>query len=156
METDSSSFISHILSHKKKILAMTFLLLAGAINVPKMLSSRYKKKWPEVPANLNGIRTAQLYYHSKFGTYVHCDLFPGKPNPSMRAWEIKESGGFMTLGWASDGKVQGGYWVEVVSSGSDFVATGIADVDGDGVYATWVATKSKNASYEPINGPGVH
>ena len=142
--------------YKKTIAAAALILLVAAFAFPKILSRHFKKKWPEVVQNLNGIRVAQLYHHSKFGAYVDCNLYPSKPNQSTQVWDIQDSGGFLTLGWAPDGPVRSSYWVTLRNNGTDFVVTGITDLDGDGVFATYVATKTQNASTAPINGSGVY
>ena len=55
-------------------------------------------------------------------------------------WNASESGGFQTLGWIPDGMVRGSY--SVTTMADDFRAIGLSDIDGDGNYATYVATKS--------------
>ena len=48
------------------------------------------------------------------------------------------------------GPVRGSYKV-IVTSQTDFRVVGISDVDGDGVYSSWTATKTLNVT---MNTPG--
>ena len=63
---------------------------------------------------------------------------------ALRPW--RSGSPYDTLGWAPDGEVRGSYKVSTAPFGaSDFVVTGISDVDGDGVRASYTATKSINS-----------
>ena len=52
-----------------------------------------------------------------------------------------------------NGDVRGSYMVSTTNT--NFTATGISDVDGDGVYATYQATKSENPN-APTTAPDVY
>ena len=54
-------------------------------------------------------------------------------------WNVSRISGFQTIGWIPDG-MRGSY--SVTTTIDDFRAVGVADIDGDGTYATYVATKS--------------
>ena len=110
----------------------------------RISNKRYKKMRSEVPSNLKAIKTAQIAYESDFDTYVTCSPYPSRPSSTPKKWTPSASGGFKTIGWRPDGDVRGSY--SVTTSSTDFTAVGIIDVDGDGVYATFVATKSENAN----------
>jgi hypothetical protein len=97
----------------------------------------------EVVENLKGIKTAELAYESYFDTFVSAEIYPPtEKNNAKRAWKVNESGGFRTMGWGPDNLVKGSYWVTTTTT--DFTAYGIIDVEGDGSYATYTATKSEN------------
>ena len=100
----------------------------------------------EVPANIQAIRTAELAYDASFDEFISAPPAPTQPwevGKEQRPWDW-DTPGFSTLGWAPDGMVRGSYWVEVVDRGTDFVVYGVTDIDGDGVAATFTATKSIN------------
>lgn len=137
-------FLIDVLTDKRKIIIAICLFIAGAIIIPNASSDKTSFKRAEIPTNLKGIKRAQLQYYSSFNTFVYCELYPGAPDRTTRMWEKEQSGGFEVLGWASDGDVRGSYMVDIIRGGEDFIVTGISDIDGDGVYATYVATKSTN------------
>jgi hypothetical protein len=102
----------------------------------------------EVPSNVNAIMDVMNMHNAIYDSYVSVEPpHPlGEPGPNMRPWD----GGntmFNTIGWAPGGEVRGTYSVSTTPHstsvpGGDFVVTGICDVDGDGVFATYTATKS--------------
>jgi uncharacterized tellurite resistance protein B-like protein len=116
---------------------------------------KYKKtKRGEVPLNLKGIKTVELAYEATFDVYVTAAPYPEKSSgDKTKKWSKGSSGGFATLGWSPDGDVRGTYWV--TTTVTNFTAYGIIDVDGDGVFATYKATKSENPNV-PITGPDVY
>jgi hypothetical protein len=99
----------------------------------------------EVPGNVKGIKTAQIAYDAAFDTYIQVSSFkPGSTvGKTQKTWTSGTD--FDTLGWLPDGKVRGAYKV-TSSSSTDFLVTGICDVDGDGTNATFTATKSVNTT----------
>ena len=118
--------------------------VVAAIAIPNFVDHQYRAKLAEVPANVNGIKTAELAYDAAFDQFIEetsfqPDAFPGQ---ELRSWGAS---GFDTLGWGPDGQVRGSYKVSSTSS-TDFRVTGIADIDGDGIFATYTATKSINAT----------
>ena len=62
------------------------------------------------------------------------------PSKERDAWDVPRSAGFKILGWTLDGDVRGFY--SVTTTATDFRVMGTSDIDGDGVYATYIATKS--------------
>jgi hypothetical protein len=111
----------------------------------------------EIPFNLRGIKTAQLAYDADFDMFVPVEAYPPLSDDNVpRDWLMEESGGFETIGWMPDpilGQVRGTYWVTTTQT--NFTAWGIIDVDGDGEYATYKATKSENPNL-PVTGPKVY
>jgi type IV pilus assembly protein PilA len=119
--------------------------ILAAIAIPNFVDMQYRAKRAEVPSNVKGIKTAQIAYDAAFDTYIQVSSY--KPSSSVgkaqRTWVSGTD--FDTLGWMPDGKVRGAYKV-TSSSRSDFLVTGICDVDGDGVRASFTATKSINTT----------
>jgi len=120
--------------------------VVAAIAIPNFVMMQYRAKRAEVPANIDAIRTAELAYDASFDQFIEAPPAPVQPwevSKAARPWDW-DSPGFSTLGWAPDGMVRGSYWVEVVDGGRDFVVYGVSDIDGDGMAATYSATKSIN------------
>jgi type IV pilus assembly protein PilA len=117
--------------------------ILAAIAIPNFVEQQYRAKRAEVPSNVKGIKTAQIAYDAAFDTYIEVSSY--KPSSSVgeaqRSWVSGTD--FDTLGWMPDGKVRGAYKV-TSSSSTDFRVTGICDVDGDGIRASFTATKSIN------------
>jgi len=110
-------------------------------------------KRSELSYNVNLIQVAQLEYHQKYGRYVECSAYPPFLQKGTQSWNAAESGGFQILDWKPDGEVRGSYRVSV--SEDDFTVMGISDIDADGVYATYVATKSQQTT-QPTTPPDVY
>ena len=108
----------------------------------QMQKMRYKMMESEVPINLRALQRLEKSYEQEFDVYLSADPYPPKKSGGEQVWVKSESGNFKMLGFdPSDfGTVRGTYWVEV--SNVDFTAYGIIDVDGDGVFQTYYATKS--------------
>ena len=126
------------------MIVVAIIGILAAIAIPNFVAMQYRAKRSEVPSNVDGIKTAELAYDAAFDTFVqnagfHPDSSPGK---KQRDWNPGSA--FDTLGWGPDGQVRGSYKI-VSTSTTDFLVTGIADVDGDAVQSSFTATKSINA-----------
>ena len=133
-----------------------FTLLACNKENPRPPIAKYKKSAmrSEIPVNLKGIKTAQIAYESNFDVFVSADPYPPQSNGVVqKIWDQSQAGGFSVIGWVPDGNVRGTYWVTTTSI--DFTAYGIIDIDGDGNFATYQATKSTNPN-SPHTGPDVY
>ena len=124
------------------LLAIPVLGILAAIAIPNFVSMQYKSKRAEVPMNLKAIKTMQEAYEADYDVYIPAAAYPLFPSKEAQPWIVSESGGFQKLGWSPEGNVRGSY--SVTTTATDFRAVGVIDVDGDGVYATYVATKSSN------------
>ncbi|GDX80883.1 hypothetical protein LBMAG42_26940 [Deltaproteobacteria bacterium] len=121
--------------------------VTAAIAIPNFVAMQAKAKRAEVPGYVDGIKTAELAYDAAFDEFVPA----GSEDEARRAvsktpHEWRRDSAWDRLGWMPDGPLRGGYWVEV--HGGDFTVHGICDVDGDGVYAEYTATSSRNATLE--------
>ena len=135
------------------MIVVAIIGILAAIAIPNFVTMQYKSKRSEVPMNLKGIKTAEISYESNFDVFVTASAYPSSPTKTVNTWVKASSGGFATMGWAPDGDVRGSY--SVATSTTDFTANGISDVDGDGVNATYTATKSNNPN-SPTTGPDVY
>ena len=148
-------------SNEKQVLGEYINVLAPEYSVDQSLavlegqmkSMQHKAKRAEVPVNLKGIKTAELMYEADNDVYVSAAAYPANGNGESQQWEEAKSGGFSVLGWMPYGDVRGTYWV--TTTATNFTAYGIIDVDGDGQFATYTATKSVNPN-APITGPNVY
>ncbi len=104
--------------------------------------------------HVNQIREALLTYGVVEGNYVPIPAFvpDDSPGPEPRAWP--DGSPFQVIAWQpEDGQAWGSYRVELVGE-DDFKITGIMDIDGDGVPATWTATKMLEAPLQ--TDPSIH
>ena len=135
------------------MIVVAIIGILAAIAIPNFVTMQYKSKRSEVPMNIKGIKTAEISYESNFDVFVNCTAYPGSPTKTVTQWVPGSSGGFSTMGWSPDGDVRGSYAVS--TSTTDFTATGLSDVDGDGTSATYQATKSTNPN-APTTAPDVY
>ena len=113
--------------------------------------TEYETRRNEIPLNVASIKKAVLNYEKEYDIYVDCVQYPSMPSYDPRPWNLADSGGFSTLGWQPDGDIRGAYAVEVTYGDDnfsmlDFTVIGLSDVDDDGYYATYIATKSTDVT----------
>ena len=126
------------------MIVVAIIGILAAIAIPNFVSMQYRAKRAEVPANVDGIKTAELAYDAAFDSFVVAAAHPsGTPGKTQVTWGT--SADFDQLGWAPDGKVRGQYSV-ATSSSTDFTVTGVCDVDGDTTQAQYTATTTTNAT----------
>ena len=132
------------------MIVVAIIGILAAIAIPNFVSMQYRAKRAEVPSNVDGIKTAELAYDAAFDRFIQQTAFypSASPGKAQVAWAAGSA--YDTIGWAPDGKVRGGYKITTTSS-TDFLVTGICDVDGDGVQASYTATKSINATFTLTN-----
>ena len=123
-------------------LAVPVIGIIAAIAIPNFVSMQNKTKAGEIPMNMNAIKVAEISYYSQFDQYVAADAYPPFVEKQAKIWDGQASGGFETIGWIPFGNVRGSY--SVSTTHNDFTITGISDIDGDGINATYVATSSTN------------
>ena len=132
------------------MIVVAIIGILAAIAIPNFVAMQYRAKRAEVPSNVDGIKTAELAYDAAFDTFITQSSFI--PSATVGKTQVQWSAGsaFDTLGWSPDGDVRGGYKVSTTSA-TDFRVTGICDVDGDGVQASYTSTKSVNAALVTTN-----
>ena len=132
------------------MIVVAIIGILAAIAIPNFVSMQLKAKRAEVPANVDGIKTAELAYEAASDAYIDCANYPGSTPKVPQAWTVSASGNFATLGWSPDGAVRGTYAVTGASA-TDFLVTGQSDVDGDLTKADYSATKTVNATINPAH-----
>ena len=121
------------------MIVVAIIGILAAIAIPNFVEMQYRAKRAELPANVDGIKTAEMGYDAAFDTFIAAAAYPGSPSgKAPQAWDNTASGGFQTLGWQPDGQVRGAYTVTTnTGNGSgDFIVTGQGDIDGDGVLSS--------------------
>jgi type IV pilus assembly protein PilA len=134
------------------MIVVAIIGILAAIAIPNFVAMQYRAKRAEVPSNVDGVKTAQLAYDAAFDEFITQSTFmpSSTVNKQQQAWSGGGASGFDTLGWSPDGDVRGAYKVSTTSS-TDFLVTGICDVDGDGAQVTYTARKSVNAALTTAN-----
>ncbi len=125
------------------MIVVAIIGILAAIAIPNFVRMQYRAKRSELPSNVDGIKTAQLAYDAAMDTFIQNSAFHPDSSPTKKQREWAGGSAFDTLGWGPDGLVRGSYKV-VSTTTTDFLITGIADIDGDSVMATFTATKSIN------------
>ena len=139
----------------KFIVLLISLFACNKENPPTpILKVKKSKVRSEVPLNIKGIKQAIVAYEAYNDVFVSAEPYPPKSSGmKSKQWIPADAGGFSTVGWKPDGDVRGTYWV--TTTVTNFTAYGIIDVDGDGEFATYIATISENPN-APITGPNVY
>jgi type IV pilus assembly protein PilA len=127
------------------MIVVAIIGILAAIAVPQFIRMQWRAKRAEVPSNIDGIKTAQVAYNAAFDRYIEQTSY--YPSSAVGKGQVPWPTGsaFDTLGWTPDGEVRGAYRV-VSTSSTDFLVTGICDVDGDGTASTYTSRKSVNAT----------
>ena len=131
------------------MIVVAIIGILAAIAIPNFVEMQYRAKRAEVPANVDGIKTAEMGYDAAFNTYISAGANPAAPSgKAPQPWTPTTP--FQQLGWSPDGEVRGSYSVATIPAsgnrpGGDFEVTGLADIDGDGLNSEYTATKSVNA-----------
>jgi len=143
--------------------AVALLAAVGAAlvlsNAPSRLPTRPVRR--ETPANVDGLKTAELAHDAAFDRFVACGSAAEaeawaraqRPGDEARAFSTQPAAACFRdeLGWTPSEPVRGAYWT--TDEGADFGVHGIIDADGDGVFAHYVATRDANATL--VSDPAV-
>lgn len=118
--------------------------ILATIAIPNYVNMQLKATRSEVPANVDGIRTAEIAYRVFYDAFAAASPKPATPAKEPQDWVVG-SDGFSVIGWAPAGAVRGSYEVQANGS-SDLLVIGSCDVDGDGIVAQYTATLSVNTT----------
>jgi hypothetical protein len=100
-----------------------------------------RAKRVEAALNVPAIREAELAYFSRHGSFLAAPPTPARLNEGgTMTFEPGER--WQALDWSPDGAVRCQYEVTVAPDGQDFVARGRCDVDQDGEFAIYEATRA--------------
>jgi type IV pilus assembly protein PilA len=139
------------------MIVVAIIGILAAIAIPNFVEMQYKAKRAEVPSNVKAVKEAQEIYNSENDAYLVAASHPSTAAPGKKAqlWTTSSTA-FKALNWHPDGKVRGVYSVSTTppsstAPGGDFEVTGRIDCDGDGVEASFTATKSLNTKMTTAN-----
>jgi len=131
---------------------VVILVILFAVILPFFAGMKHRAKRAELPANVDGIKTAELAYDAAYGFFVAAEPHPeATPGAELVPWGEGNSD-FRELGWSPDGPVRGVYEVRTVLSEDeetvlDFQVIATCDIDEDGVRARYTATRETNGSF---------
>lgn len=123
------------------------------ITAKRIHVGRVSKRDTELRTNIASIKKALFAYKKQHGEYISCDPYPPLPSKYGQKWIAEKSGNFQKLRWQPEYDVRGSYAVK--SDGNKFKIIGTIDVDGDGNFATFMATARQNAE-TPITPQDVY
>ena len=132
------------------MIVVAIIGILAAIAIPNFIAMQLRAKRSELPTNVDGIRTAEKAYHHEWDAFTSAG---STPSSLPGRTQVNFTGGgfasFSNLGWTADGKVRGMYSVTASNASSasadDFVATGIANVDGDSGNSQYTANRAEKA-----------
>lgn len=140
------------------MIVVAIIGILAAIAIPNFVEMQYKAKRAEIPSNVKAIKEAQEIYNSEEDAYLAVTVHPSATPPGKKTqlWNIATTAGFDALNWSPDGGVRGVYSVTTTvpssaNPGGNFEVVGACDVDGDGVAASYTATKSLNTKNTTAN-----
>lgn len=130
------------------MIVVAIIGILAAIAIPNYVAMQHRAKRSEIPANVDGIKTAEVAYDAAYDGFVGTEEEP-RPismlDKSAVAWDdASTTGGWLSIGWRPDGDVRGNYRVGV-SDPTAFEVAGVSDVDDDDVPASYTATRDQNA-----------
>jgi prepilin-type N-terminal cleavage/methylation domain-containing protein len=138
------------------MIVVAVILVLAAIAIPMVANAQLKAKRAEVFDVVDGIATAEVAYEAALDAYFFPmgwapDAYTTNLDKKATAWP---SGEWTTqLAFAPDGEVRGNYYVDAPGDmaglwgpipGDTFGATGVTDVDDDGVVFQYGATGDGN------------
>ena len=132
------------------MIVVAIIGILAAIAIPNFLQMMLRAKRAELPANLDGVRTAEIGYHAEWGEFTSASATP--PAVPGRATTVFTGSGYAAfdlLGWSADGQVRAIYMATSanvnVSTADDFTATAQSDIDGDSSYVEYMANRTRKA-----------
>jgi len=134
------------------LIVIAIIGILAATAVPNYVRLQYKSKRAELSLNVTAIKHTELSYEAATSSFLPQDAWwpDSDPGKSPRDWTAGSN--FDQLGWGPNGKVRGSY--KVVTGASDFVVSGISDVDGDDVNSQWIASKERD--YQMTTDPDIY
>ncbi len=129
------------------MIVVAIIGILAAIAIPNFVAMQLKAKRSEVPGNVDGIKTAEMAYDAAFDGFLTTPTTEPTASSLSKAlvdWPTANPPGWASIGWRPDGQVRGQYSA-ATSGTTDFLVTGICDVDDDNSNATYTASKDQNA-----------
>lgn len=112
------------------MITVAILLMIVSIAMPTFQRLRLGARESEARANLNAIKTCQETYKAEHDIYLTCNPSPDDIPPTGGSmWD--DNGGFEEIGFNPGNKIRYQYTVNIPAL-SQFTATAVGDVDGNG------------------------
>ncbi len=132
------------------MIVVAIIGILAAIAVPSFLEMQLKAKRAELPANVDGIKSAEIAYDASFDQYLELPLNPRDDSALDKlAWRFERSDpNWQSIGWSPDGNIRGNYQVglsAVDHPGIAFLVTARSDLDDDDALCEYTATEQWNA-----------
>ena len=128
--------------------------ILAAIAIPNFIAMQLRAKRAELPANLDGIRTAEKAYHAEWDTFTNAGPSPAA-TPGRAQVTFSPVAAWANLGWSADGKVRGKYQVTLVAGTSsqtdNFNGSAVADIDGDGTLSSYTCNRGIKSKMRSAN-----
>lgn len=136
------------------MIVVAIIGILAVIAIPNFINMQHRSKKAELPPNVEGIRTAEMAFEAAHDILIEERTFipSASVGKAQQPWPA-DSGGFQTIGWSPRGAVRGAYKFEI-TTGTNFVVTGICDVDADSTLATYTA--SRRFAANPITSAEVN
>ncbi|MFN7146915.1 MAG: hypothetical protein ACK4YP_24280, partial [Myxococcota bacterium] len=121
------------------------------IAVPQFIEMQLKAKRAELPANVDGIKMAEMAYDASFDEHVELPLAP-RDDAALDKEAVEFDSTlpeWKSIGWKPDGLVRGNYQVglsQVDHPGIDFLVTARSDLDDDDALCEYLASEQHNAT----------
>lgn len=139
------------------MIVVAIIGILAAIAIPNFVSMQLRAKRSELPTNLDGIRTAEKAYVNEWDAYTTVAAKPATL-PSKNQLDFGatfgDGGDWDLMGWVADGKVRGQYKVNAItgtSTGQNFSATAVSDIDGDSKSGYFYANKDAKSTMSSAN-----
>lgn len=118
------------------MIVVAIIGILAAIASPNMTQMQLKAKRAELPPNVTAISDMHIAFAAANDRNLNITGYVPGTRPSKRQRPWPSGSAFDTLGWEPDGHVRGSYKTEDLGNGS-FNVTGVSDVDGDLIMATY-------------------
>jgi type IV pilus assembly protein PilA len=127
------------------MIVVAIIGILAAVAIPNFIKFQLRSKAGEGKINLAGIRTAEESYFAETGSYALVSATPtAAPNQTKQPWGVScpnplvvGSPGACFIGWEPEGDIYYQYAANVGAPATNFWATAVSDIDGDGVVNTW-------------------
>lgn len=133
------------------MIVVAIIGILAAIAVTQYTKFQLRAKRAELPGNVDGLKLAQMSFEASNDYFVNCPVMP-RDHAALdkEAVPWNDAGGddnWRDLGWSPDGDVRGAYETnESTDPQKRFTVFAYADMDDDGVEATFEADQNKNAT----------
>lgn len=131
------------------MIVVAIIGILAAIAIPNFMAMQLKAKRSELPTNVNGIKTAEIAYNVMYDRFVGAAENGAIPHDKTAKPWTNGLAGWKDIPFTPDGLLRGSYAIDDL--GEDFLIRAGCDVDGDGVDATFTASKDVGPTQTSAN-----